>query len=239
MRALTESELESVSALRRLARIVDPDCLSDADMREFLSDEGLPRSLYEMYSGDIRLRVSMSAPAAEIVDMVDDLSKYIEIEKFGARPSLGAYPLSCAYLSALFRATATEQSYVLFLSASGRLDNAVLLQKGTINRITIYMRDLALAAVRSGSPYAVLAHNHPGGFAAPSIADLRATQRAQLALKAVGCALLDHIIVTDALCVSIRRNGKLDDGMWDSPRCKDTLNAEWFGSVSDSDGRYI
>ncbi len=239
MRAFSESELESLSALRSLARTVDPDCLSDEEMRELMQDDGLPRSLYEMFSGDIRLQTNMSASAAEIVDIVDDLSKYVEIEKFGARPSLGAYPLACAYLSALFMAAATEQSYVLFLNASGKLDNAVLLQKGTLNRITIYMRELALAAVRSGSAYAVLAHNHPGGIAAPSMADLSATQRAHAALKAVGCVLLDHIIVTDSMCVSIRRNSKLDDSMWVSLRGKDTINSEWLSSVSDFDGRYI
>ena len=57
----------------------------------------------------------------------------------------------------------------------------------------------------------VLAHNHPSGVALPSPADNATTLSVFDALRTVGVALADHIIVADDDFVSLRHNGLLPE----------------------------
>ncbi len=53
----------------------------------------------------------------------------------------------------------------------------------------------------------IIAHNHPGGSPNPSRQDIEITQRLQKIAESVGVRLLDHIIVGDGVCYSIRKGG--------------------------------
>lgn len=55
--------------------------------------------------------------------------------------------------------------------------------------------DVAAAACRAGEPYAILAHNHPSGYAAPSDADVELTRVVGQALWRRRVLLLDHVIL--------------------------------------------
>ena len=55
----------------------------------------------------------------------------------------------------------------------------------------------------------VMAHNHPGGDPAPSVADKAVTRRLARALSAVDVRMLDHIILTADRSTSFRALGLL------------------------------
>ena len=57
---------------------------------------------------------------------------------------------------------------------------------------------------------AVIAHNHPNGFALPSSTDRLMTQELQDCLKKIEVELLDHIIVSGSDFVSLRNSGMLN-----------------------------
>ena len=59
--------------------------------------------------------------------------------------------------------------------------------------------------------FAILAHNHPSGFALPSMADIETTKTVSSALSLVGVRLLDHIVVADDDYVSMRQSGLCTD----------------------------
>ena len=56
---------------------------------------------------------------------------------------------------------------------------------------------------------AVLAHNHPAGFAIPSVEDRTFTQELKKALQLMDVRLMDHIIVADGDYVSFAQSGYL------------------------------
>lgn len=54
---------------------------------------------------------------------------------------------------------------------------------------------------------AIVAHNHPGGLAVPSIADIRSTGSLKTVLNSIGIKLIDHLIMVSDDFVSVRDSG--------------------------------
>ena len=65
------------------------------------------------------------------------------------------------------------------------------------------------AAIKGGTDAVVLCHNHPNGVALPSMEDMEATGSIARALGLVNIHLLDHFILTDTECFSMRDAGRL------------------------------
>ena len=56
----------------------------------------------------------------------------------------------------------------------------------------------------------ILAHNHPGSVAIPSVDDIRSTRKLELELRKNGIKLMDHLVVADDKdFVSLRDDGQL------------------------------
>ena len=85
--------------------------------------------------------------------------------------------------------------YALYFDDRNSLIKWERLTEGGSNESAVSPRALAQRAVRLGATQVVLAHNHPGGLALPSQADLDFTASVGRVLYPLGIRLLDHIIV--------------------------------------------
>lgn len=90
-----------------------------------------------------------------------------------------------------------EMIVLVMFDVGNRPVGAHVLSVGGPSASICCLTTLARAAVLIGGASAVLVHNHPSGRNEPSREDLQVTHGAAVALAAVGCHLLDHIIVTD------------------------------------------
>lgn len=102
-----------------------------------------------------------------------------------------------------------EEFTVLFLDNQYRLIAHETLFRGTINSMTVYPREVVKAGLKHNAAAAVLAHNHPSGYAEPSSADRQMTVRLQKALELVDIRLLDHLVVGGTEMVSFAEKGWL------------------------------
>lgn len=102
-----------------------------------------------------------------------------------------------------------EEFTVLFLDNQHRLIAHETLFRGTINSMTVYPREVVKAGLKHNAAAAVLAHNHPSGYAEPSSADRQMTVRLQKALELVDIRLLDHLVVGGTEMVSFAEKGWL------------------------------
>ena len=86
---------------------------------------------------------------------------------------------------------------VAFLDAAGRLmrNGIERLGAGTIDRATIYPRNVMQAALRRNSAAVVFAHNHTNGDPTPSQQDEMVTRALVLAGETLDVKVLDHLIV--------------------------------------------
>ena len=104
----------------------------------------------------------------------------------------------------------TEHVFLLLVDRKMKEVYSGILSKGTFNASEISTRRIVNLALNHSAVGAVLAHNHPSGLATPSREDIMATDIISTSLRLVGVRLIDHYIVADGECVSMRDSGLLD-----------------------------
>jgi DNA repair protein RadC len=205
------AEINAPGAAQALeALIARTDRTSDAAAlaRALVSSQGRESRVFELAAEDIRAQTGLGKAACEAIDMIDEISRYAEIEALGEKAKLTDSHRAGEYFMALLRGRHVEYCYLACLDEGKRLTSLTLMGKGTLNAAEVYVRNIAQAALRSGAKYAYLAHNHPGGGLAPSQADIALTRRAGEALALIGTTLLDHIIVTQTAYQAIMEEGR-------------------------------
>ena len=102
-----------------------------------------------------------------------------------------------------------EKVYLMCLNNRGGVVSCTHIASGTLSTVNVSIRRLVDEAVRRRSASVVLAHNHPAGFAIPSVEDRMFTAELMRALKLMDIRLMDHIVVADGDYVSFAQSGLL------------------------------
>lgn len=100
-----------------------------------------------------------------------------------------------------------EEFFVLYISSKGTIIKDEVLFKGTKSSSLVSVDEILRRAVLLRADSLVVAHNHPGGTACPSSADLDITEKLKQCLKLMDLRLLDHVIVTRDDFFSFRNAG--------------------------------
>ena len=130
---------ESLRALGGLIHAVDRRLDGEATARSLAQSAGVVRSVYELSADDLLLHPGLSRPAAEAVDLIDDLGRLMALEAFGRRPVFHRAAEAAAYFSALMLGRRVEYCYLLCLDAHGRMLRCEFLQRGTIDLSLIHI----------------------------------------------------------------------------------------------------
>lgn len=100
-----------------------------------------------------------------------------------------------------------EVLFAIFLNAKNEVLATKELGEGTISQASAFPRKIVEEALKQKATSIILAHNHPGGVAEPSINDQTITTEIQKALALVEVSLQDHIILADNEYYSFKRYG--------------------------------
>jgi len=80
--------------------------------------------------------------------------------------------------------------------------------EGATNQCAVYPTNVFRFLLTSGAASFILAHNHPGGSSHASEADWKLTERLKKAGELLDLPLLDHILITETACISLRNCGR-------------------------------
>ena len=103
-----------------------------------------------------------------------------------------------------------EEFRILFLDRKCNLIADEEQQKGTIDHVPVYRREVVKRALELNASSVILVHNHPSGDPKPSKADVELTRHIQAALDTVKITLHDHIIIGAQSHASMHDLGLLD-----------------------------
>lgn len=123
------------------------------------------------------------------------------------RPMLGSWQALLDYLRADMAHHQVERVRVLHLDSRNHLIREEVMNEGTIDEAPVYAREVVRRAIQLGSAAIILVHNHPSGDASPSRADIDITRTVAGALKPLGIALHDHIVIAKGGHTSLRAQG--------------------------------
>ncbi len=110
---------------------------------------------------------------------------------------------ACRYAATLFNNVVTEHFYVISLSSTGLVIRHHKMAEGVPDNVHIYTRNVAQIALKDKAHSVIIAHNHPGGTAEPSFADVKATEDIAAALNILGIELYESVIVAQGKGKSI------------------------------------
>ncbi len=109
---------------------------------------------------------------------------------------IGSWDAVLDYCRAAMGREKTEQFRILFLDNQNNLMADEVQQRGTVNHTPLYPREVIKRALDLGDSAIVMVHNHPGGEATSSAADVEMTREVVEAGRRLGIAVHDHVIVT-------------------------------------------
>lgn len=97
-----------------------------------------------------------------------------------------------------------EEVYVICVSAKMVPRAVMRVAQGGLGGTALKPSDVFRPVILSAQPAFFLTHNHPSGDPKPSSEDIEMTRMLYRACEFVGLTLLDHLVVADEGCVSLR-----------------------------------
>lgn len=89
-----------------------------------------------------------------------------------------------------------ERLIVIICDAGNRVQRVATVTEGALDRSVVPVREILNAVLRHDGRAFAIAHNHSGGTAEPSVADIRTTDLVKAAATTVGVRFLGHVVVT-------------------------------------------
>lgn len=100
-----------------------------------------------------------------------------------------------------------EHFVALTVNAKVQLIRRVTIHVGTLTMSVVGAREVFREAIRDGAASIIVAHNHPSGDPTPSQEDKMITHDLIRAGRLLDIDVLDHIVIGERTCVSLRREG--------------------------------
>ena len=126
-------------------------------------------------------------------------------KEVGTEPVLSCWDELIDYLSVSLAHERIEHFHVLFLDKRGAVIAQEVQGLGTIDKVTVYPREIVRRCLELDATSLIIVHNHPSGDPTPSREDVAITRDVERAAAIMGIALHDHVIVGRYGCRSFRQ----------------------------------
>lgn len=160
---------------------------------------------------DLKKVEGVGESAAILLKLVPQVCRKARMADAAQENVLNSSEKAGAYLLERFAGEKNEVVYQLCLDRKGKLIACKRVGEGGVANAELNIRRVMENAILTSASAVILSHNHPSGIALPSQDDYAATRRVQEALRTIGVALTDHIIVADGDFVSMADSGYLEE----------------------------
>jgi DNA repair protein RadC len=140
---------------------------------------------------------------ATLLHMMPSLSKRYLRDRWGHKPRLVTREDITRFAVDILASENNEVFLLLALTHENHLIRSVRLHEGSLTSAPVYPRLVVEAALRHHAAKVIFAHNHPGGAAKPSEADIKIHKKLCFVLEAISIPVLDHIIVAGPCTFSL------------------------------------
>lgn len=99
-----------------------------------------------------------------------------------------------------------ESFFVVSLDVRNQVLGIEEIAKGPVSGVEVHPREVMKGALLMNASGVVVAHNHPSGDPSPSHEDIQLTKRLVAVGQMIGVPVVDHIVIGDKRCTSIRES---------------------------------
>jgi DNA repair protein RadC len=144
---------------------------------------------------DLRTLPGVGEAVALDLKLMQEAALRMGRETLAKRPLISSWSALLAYVRTGLAHEPREQFRVLFLDKKNQLIADEMLGRGTVDHAPVYPREVARRALELSASALILLHNHPSGDPAPSAADIDMTRQLVEAVRVLGIAVHDHLVV--------------------------------------------
>ena len=170
---------------------------------ELVNRFGTIEALIEARPEDIMSVKGAGGSTAALLKFIHFISNYYINEKRKDVKSFNNFDEICRYLLDKYLGFNKEVIAITTLDNRGKFLGFDIIGEGDIASVGISVRQIIEVVIKRNAAAVVISHNHPGGTALPSSADISATKTIFDALERIDVKLLDHIIIADNDYVSL------------------------------------
>jgi DNA repair protein RadC len=125
-------------------------------------------------------------------------------EPIRERIEIGSFTALIDYIGVSLKHESVEVLRVLYLDRKNGVISDEEANRGTVDHVPLYPREIVRRALELGASAVILVHNHPSGDPTPSALDARLSQEVQRALSIMNIPLHDSLIVGRNCFASLR-----------------------------------
>jgi DNA repair protein RadC len=142
-----------------------------------------------------------------LLAIIRELFNRIHLEQATKSVTISSSGQVIEYYKNLLEFEKKEQFRVMFLNNKNKLLAEEVLQYGTVNHTTIYLREIIQRALDLGASALIIVHNHPSGDPQPSRQDVIITKMIKDVTAKLDILLLDHLVIGKNDCRSMKEMG--------------------------------
>ncbi len=165
---------------------------------------------------DALLDFGLTETQATLLKLIPEMSRLYIDDKHNNNDKVVNYETLGKSIIRKFIGRENENVLLLLLDSKCKEVFCGIVAKGSPNSTNLPVRKIVDYALRYNAKSAIIAHNHPSGFALPSRGDIEATINIKNALGLIGVALLDHYIVADNDSISLAQTNAVP-GLFEFP----------------------
>ncbi len=147
------------------------------------------------------------AKASQIKAAFELASRLEGYSETGKKPVVKTPEDVMALVGGRLRDKKKEHFLVLLLDTRNRLIKISEISVGSLDASIVHPREVFKEAVAGSAASVIVVHNHPSGDPTASEDDIEITKRLAEGGEIVGIDVLDHIIIGDRSCLSLKREG--------------------------------
>lgn len=125
--------------------------------------------------------------------------------KYVTPPRMNDFSDISDYLLGKYIGVTEEMFSIVSLDNRHTVLSLDVIAKGSVDSVSVDSRKVVNMLINKKATNAILVHNHPNGYAVPSGVDLEQTREIVDTLHRIGVTVLDHIIIAENQCVSLRK----------------------------------
>jgi len=187
--------MQDYELLEVLLFLALPRCDTRATARLLLRRFGTLSAAFAADAERLREVEGIGEAGIATIRLAREIATRLAREQVMHRPVLSSWKALLDYCRVMLAEETRERFHLLFLDGKNRLIADEVQQQGTVDHTPVYPREVARRALELQASAIIMVHNHPSGDPTPSREDIAMTGTVRDALKPLGIAVHDHLVI--------------------------------------------
>jgi DNA repair protein RadC len=198
-----------VDVLEALLYLADPESKCRQIAEKALEVFGSVGAVLSARVPDLIIKLGVRQEIAYALRAIHAGMRSVLREPLRERIPIGTFTELMDYVGISLKHETIEVLRMLYLDRKNGLISDEEANRGTVDHVPIYPREIVKRALELAASAVIMVHNHPSGDPTPSKADVSFSQQVERALSVMNIALHDSLIVGKSGFASLRSLGQL------------------------------